>query len=224
MEIKLRNSLRNSKIIKNDELIENNNYQEIDDNNNIVIRGNTINNTKHIIERDILPPDSVVLDRNAIDRINQSELESRNKLNNEINKLRDQIQYQQQALFSQINSLKNEAEKANDQREETLKEIEKLKEEIAKHSKDNQDIKGRFLHEIVIHDDENKETEVCTQTEPPKEEDPLELNKLYKKNVDRINYLDEIERLNRLRPAPASEYFLERKIFEPPPPFVDDYI
>ena len=73
------------------------------------------------------------------------------------------------------------AEKANYQREETLKEIEKLKEEIAKHSKDNQDIKGRFLHEIVIHDDENKETEVCTQTEPPKEEDPLDLNKLYKK-------------------------------------------
>ena len=62
MEIKLRNSLRNSKIIKNDELIENNNYQEIDDNNNIVIRGNTINNTKHIIERDILPPYIVVLD------------------------------------------------------------------------------------------------------------------------------------------------------------------
>ena len=224
MEIKLRNSLRNKNIKKNSEVLNNDNYQKTNNNNTnnnkIIIE----ENNHHIIERDILPPDSVVLDKNAIEKINKSELESRNKLNNEINKLRDKIYYQQQNLFNQINNLRNEAEKANEQRENALKEIEKLKIEISKQK--NENINGRFLHEIVIHDDENKEQEVCTQTEPTKkEEDPLEINKLYKKNVERLNYLNEIEKLNKLKPTPASEYNFEKKsIVEEKPPEEEDDI
>ena len=42
-----------------------------------------------------------------------------------------------------------------------------------------------------------------------KEEDPLELNKLLKKNIDRLNYLEELERLNALRKSPPSNHEYE---------------
>ncbi len=133
------------------------------------------------IERDIIDPDSIILDKNAIEQINRSEIDSRNKLNNEIYKLRNQMQNQQMLLFQQISNLKTEAEKANSQREEALREIERLKLQIYKEN--NEDRQKRYIHHVIVSDNDNKEKERSVQTEEPKNnEDNLELNKLIKKN------------------------------------------
>jgi len=160
------------------------------------------------IERDIIDPDSIILDKNAIEQINRSEIESRNKLNNEIYKLRNQMQNQQMLLFQQISNLKTEAEKANSQREEALREIERLKLQIYKEN--NEDRQKRYIHHVIVSDNDNKEKERSVQTEEPKNnEDNLELNKLLRKNIDRLKYLEEIERLNALRKSPPSNYEYE---------------
>ena len=90
--------------------------KEINEDNEIIKEYNTIEN--NVIEKEIIDPDSIILDKNAIERINRSEIEGRNKLNNEIYRLRSQMQDQQMLLFQQISNLKTEAEKANSEREE----------------------------------------------------------------------------------------------------------
>ena len=161
-----------------------------------------------IIEKEIIDPESIILDKNAIERINRSEIESRNKLNNEIYRLRAQMQDQQMLLYQQISNLKTEAEKANAQREEALREIEKLKLQI--YQDNSEDRQKRYIHHVIVTDDGEKNIEKSIQTEQPKNnEDALELNKLLKKNIDRLNYLEEIERLNAIRRSPPSNYELE---------------
>ena len=161
-----------------------------------------------IIEREIIDPNSIILDKDTIEKINRSKIESRNKLNNEIYRLRSQMQNQQMLLFQQISNLKNEAEKANSEREEALREIEKLKMQIYQGNKE--DRKKRYIHHVIVSDNGEKNTEKSIQTEQPKNnEDALELNKLLKKNIDRLNYLEEIERLNAIRRSPPSNYELE---------------
>ena len=161
------------------------------------------NNTNNIID-----PDSIILDKNAIERINRSEIESRNKLNNEIYRLRSQMQDQQMLLYQQISNLKTEAEKANSEREEALREIERLKLQI--YQDNNEERKKRYIHHVIVTDDGDKNMEKSIQTEQPKNnEDTLELNKLLKKNIDRLNYLEEIERLNAIRRSPPSNYELD---------------
>ena len=161
-----------------------------------------------IVEKEIIDPDSIILDKNAIERINRSEIESRNRLNNEIYRLRSQMQDQQMLLYQQISNLKMEAEKANTQREEALREIEKLKLQIYQDNKE--DRQKRYIHHVIVSEDADKNVEKSIQTEQPKNnEDALELNKLLKKNIDRLNYLEEIERLNSIRRSPPSNYELE---------------
>ena len=173
----------------------------IEENNNNILRN-------RIIEKEIIDPDSIILDKNAIDRINKSEAESRNKLNNEIYRLRAQMQDQQMLLYQQISNLKTEAEKANAQREEALREIEKLKLQI--YQDNSEDRQKRYIHHVIVTDDGEKNIEKSIQTEQPKNnEDAIELNKLLKKNIDRLNYLEEIERLNAIRKSPPSNDELE---------------
>ena len=211
-EIRLRNSIREqNKLLKSYKNINNNENNIIEENENggdTTIETNNIYRT-NIIQRDIIDPDSVILDKYAIDKINKSEMESRNRLNNEISRLRDQMHNQQLLLFQQISNLRNEAEKANNQREEALKEIEKLKAQI--YQKNTDDLKKRYVHHIILTDDDNKNSEISTQTDlpPKKEEDPLELNKLLRKNIDRLKYLEELERLNALRRSPPSNHEYE---------------
>ena len=211
-EIRLRNSLREqNKLLQSYKNINNNN-DNIEDNenggDNTTIETNNIYRT-NIIQRDIIDPDSVILDKYAIDKINKSEMESRNRLNNEISRLRDQMHNQQLLLFQQISNLRNEAEKANNQREEALKEIEKLKAQI--YQKNSEDLKKRYVHHLIVTDDGNKNYDTSTQTDlpPKKDEDPLELNKLLRKNIDRLKYLEEIERLNALRRSPPTNHEYE---------------
>ena len=161
-----------------------------------------------IIEKEMIDPNSIILDRETIEKINRSEIESRNKLNNEIYRLRAQMQDQQMLLYQQISNLKMEAEKANTQREEALREIEKLKLQIYQDNKE--DRQKRYIHHVIVSEDGDKNVEKSIQTEQPKNnEDALELNKLLKKNIDRLNYLEEIERLNAIRRSPPSNYELE---------------
>ena len=211
-EIRLRKSLsEQNKLLQSYKNLNNNNNDDNNinnENNDTTIETNNIYKT-NIIHRDIIDPDSVVLDKYAIDKINKSEMESRNKLNNEISRLRDQMHNQQLLLFQQISNLRNEAENANNQREEALKEIEKLKAQLYKNNTD--DLKKRFVHHIIVTDDGNKNNEMSTQTDlPPKQEgDPLELNKLLRKNIDRLKYLEELERLNALRRSPPTNHEFE---------------
>ena len=180
--------------------------REINEENEIIREYNNIEN--NVIEKEIIDPDSIILDKNAIERINRSEIEGRNKLNNEIYRLRSQMQDQQMLLFQQISNLKTEAEKANSEREEALREIERLKLQIYKEN--NEDRQKRYIHHVIGTDDGEKNIEKSIQTEQPKNnEDTLELNKLLRKNIDRLNYLEEIERLNAIRRSPPSNYELE---------------
>ena len=180
--------------------------REMNEENEIIKEYNNIEN--NVIEKEIIDPDSIILDKNAIERINRSEIEGRNKLNNEIYRLRSQMQDQQMLLFQQISNLKTEAEKANSEREEALREIERLKLQIYKDNKE--DRQKRYIHHVIVTDDGEKNIEKSIQTEQPKNnEDTLELNKLLRKNIDRLNYLEEIERLNAIRRSPPSNYELE---------------
>ena len=181
--------------------------EEKEENEINIIEENNNTYRNKIIEKEIIDPESIILDKNAIERINRSEIESRNKLNNEIYRLRAQMQDQQMLLFQQISNLKMEAEKANTQREEALREIEKLKLQIYQDNKE--DRQKRYIHHVIVTEDGDK-NEKSIQTEQPKNnEDTLELNKLLKKNIDRLNYLEEIERLNAIRKSPPSNYELE---------------
>ena len=106
--------------------------------------------------------------------------------------------------------MKNEAKKPNNQREEALKELEKLKARINQNIKD--ELRKRYDHHIIITDDGKNNETISTQTEsnpPKKEEDPLELNKLLRQNIDRLNYLEEIERLNAIRKSPPTNHEFE---------------
>ena len=195
-EIKLRNSIREqNKLLRSYNNLNNNIEQN---NNETTIETNNIYRT-NVIERDIIDPDSVVLDKNDIDKINRSEQESRKRLNDEISRLRDQMRNQQLSLFQQIANLRNEAEKANSQREEALKEIEKLKAQINQNNED--EMKKKYVHHIIITEDGNKGNEISTQTEPAKPNND-ELNDLLKKNIDRLKYLEELEKLNIRRSPP----------------------
>ena len=161
-----------------------------------------------VIEKETIDPNSIILDRDTIEKINRSEIESRNKLNNEIFRLRSQMQDQQMLLYQQISNLKSEAEKANSEREEALREIEKLKLQIYQGNKE--DRQKRYIHHVIVTDEGDKNIEKSIQTEKPKNnEDTLELNNLLRKNIDRLNYLEEIERLNAIRRSPPSNYELE---------------
>jgi hypothetical protein len=211
-EIKLRNSIREqNKLLRSYQNLNNNNKIGNVTNDETTIETNNIYRT-NIIEKDVIDPDSVVLDKNAIDKINKSEQESRNRLNNEISRLRDLMHNQQLSLFQQIANLRNEAEQANNQREEALKEIEKLKAQIKQSNED--ELKKKYVHHIIITEDGNKNNQTSsTQTEsnppPKKEEDPLELNKLLKQNIDRLKYLEELEKLNAIRKSPPTDHQYE---------------
>jgi hypothetical protein len=206
-EIRLRNSIRDqNRLLQNYKNLNNNDNNEINNNDETTIETNNIYKT-NIIHRDIIDPDSVILDKYAIDKINRSEMESRNRLNDEISRLRDQMHSQQQSLFQQISNLRNEAEKANLQREEALKEIEKLKAQI--YLNNNDDSKKRYVHHVIVTEDGNQNNNMSTQTEPPPKKDDSELNDLLRKNIDRLKYLEELEKLNAIRKSPPTDHQYE---------------
>ena len=90
----------------------------------------TINRTIRINE--VNENNNNAIDQEAIDKINQKEMESKMQLYNEILILREQMKDKQNDLFSQIAFFNEEIQSANQQRFQALKEIEKLKDELYK--------------------------------------------------------------------------------------------
>ena len=78
----------------------------------------------------------------------QQENETRVQLNDEIAKLKDQMQQQQMSLFNQINLLRKETEDANKQRFEALREIEKLKDELVK-QRTEEDLRRKYVYDVI---------------------------------------------------------------------------
>lgn len=78
----------------------------------------------------------------------QQENETRVQLNDEIAKLKDQMQQQQMSLFNQINLLRKETEDANKQRFEALREIEKLKDELIK-QRTEEDLRRKYVYDVI---------------------------------------------------------------------------
>ena len=86
--------------IKDLEKIEEEEKNKIMNENKIKEENEIINNYERneIVEKEIIDPNSIILDRETIEKMNRSEIESRNKLNNEIYRLRAQMQDQQMLL------------------------------------------------------------------------------------------------------------------------------
>ena len=78
----------------------------------------------------------------------QQENETRVQLNDEIAKLKEQMQQQQMSLFNQINLLRKETEDANKQRFEALREIEKLKDELVK-QRTEEDLRRKYVYDVI---------------------------------------------------------------------------
>ena len=119
------------------------------------------------------------LNEEKLRELEQKELDSKYELNNEIIKLRQQMQDQQNDLYNQINFLKEQTHKANIERFEALKEVEKLKDEIVK-QKNEEEMRKNYVKK-VINDNINYEDEY-NNNHPEFEKD------LDKRLNDKIDY------------------------------------
>ena len=188
--IQMQNKIRNENNILISERNKNNNNGNEEFNNvrtvNRVIRTNIINETNNIT------------DQEAIDKINQKELESKMQLNNEILKLREQMKDQQNDLFNQIQFLKQETQNANQQRFEALKEIDKLKDELSKQRAD-ENLRRKYVYDVVVNDARNTNS-VIQETHLPGQEKP-EIFLPVPSEKD-IYYDEKIRHPNRIIPVP----------------------
>ena len=198
----LRNKVRNENNLL---ILEKNNRNNNNNNNNI---NNNINNDQNVfknvktINRTIrineVNENNNAIDQEAIDKINQKEMESKMQLNNEILKLREQMKDQQNDLFSQISFLKQETQNANKQRFEALKEIEQLKEELSKQRAD-ENLRRKYVYDVVVNDTKNTNN-IFQETHLPKQEKPEII--LPVKSEKDIYYDEKIRHPNRIIPVP----------------------
>ena len=130
--------------------------------------------------------------------ITKEEIDNRNKLNDEIMKLREQMQDQQINLFNQINSLKQETQNANQQRFEALKEIEKLKDELSKQRSD-EEIRRKYVYDVIA-DDNSKIGNIYAETHLP--DNKIESFSLPIKEEKDIYYEERVRHPNKIIPIP----------------------
>ena len=111
---------------------------------------NNLRGQKRILKSNVQTDDnSNIIEKEAFDRIQEKEMESKMQLNNEIMKLREQMKDQQNDLFNQIAFLKQETQNANQQRFEALKEIDKLKDELSKQRND-EILRRKYVYDVVV--------------------------------------------------------------------------
>ena len=196
----LKNRVRNENnlliIEKNN---RNNNRNNNNNNNSTQSEFNnvrTINRTIRINE--VNENNNNAIDQEAIDKINQKEMESKMQLNNEILKLREQMKDQQNDLFSQIAFLKQETQSANQQRFQALKEIEKLKDELSKQRAD-ENLRRKYVYDVVVND-ANNTNNIIQETHLPGQEKP-EIVLSVKSEKD-LYYDEKIRHPNRIIPVP----------------------
>ena len=138
------------------------------------------------------------LDKEALDRIQQKEIESKMQLNNEILKLREQMKEQQNDLFHQIAFLKQETQNANQQRFEALKEIDKLKDELSKQRND-EILRRKYVYDVVVNEAKDANN-IVQESHLPKNEKP---NVVLPVDSEKdIFYEEKIRHPNRVIPVP----------------------
>jgi hypothetical protein len=153
---------------------------------------NTVNRTIRINEI------TNITDQEALDKINQKEMESKMQLNNEILKLREQMKDQQNDLFNQIQFLKQETQSANMQRFEALKEIEQLKEELSKQRAD-ENLRRKYVYDVIVND-ANSLNNVIKETHLPGNEKPEIILPVHSEKE--LYYDEKIRHPNRIIPVP----------------------
>ena len=184
-EEKLEEKLRKEReeLLQREEEEKNKNKQllnKVQNENNILIQERNKNNTsefnnlrpnrKVILNKAQSETNVIDLDKEAFDRIQQKELESKLQLNNEILKLREQMKEQQDDLFHQIAFLKQETQNANQQRFEALKEIDKLKDELSKQRNDEM-LRRKYVYDVVVNDAKDANN-IVQESHLPKNEKP----------------------------------------------------
>jgi hypothetical protein len=195
----LQNRVRNENnllIIERNNRNNNNNSNNNNNNQSDFNNVRTINRTIRINE--VNENNNNAIDQEAIDKINQKEMESKMQLNNEILKLREQMKDQQNDLFSQIAFLKQETQSANQQRFQALKEIEKLKDELSKQRAD-ENLRRKYVYDVVVND-ANSTNNVIQETHLPGQEKP-EIVLPVKSEKD-LYYDEKIRHPNRIIPVP----------------------
>ena len=161
---------------------------------------NKLRTVKTIIRRTNITNenDNNITDQEAIDKINQKEMESKMQLNNEILKLREQMKDQQNDLFNQIQFLKQETQNANQQRFDALKEIEILKGELSKQRAD-EDLRRKYVYDVVVNDARTSNN-IIQETHLPGQEKPQIV--LPVPTEKEIYYDEQIRHPNRIIPVP----------------------
>ena len=190
--LQMQNKVRNENNILISERNKNNNS------NNENEEFNNLRTVKRVVRTNIIDETNNITDQEAIDRINQKELESKMQLNNEILKLREQMKDQQNDLFNQIQFLKQETQNANQQRFEALKEIDKLKDELSKQRAD-ENLRRKYVYDVVVNDARNTNS-VIQETHLPGQEKP-EIFLPVPSEKD-IYYDEKIRHPNRIIPVP----------------------
>ena len=191
--LQLQNRVRNENNILILERNRNNNNGGNSKNaNNEFNNVNTVNRTIKINEI------TNITDQEALDTINQKEMESKMQLNNEILKLREQMKDQQNDLFNQIQFLKQETQSANMQRFEALKEIEQLKEELSKQRAD-ENLRRKYVYDVIVND-ANSLNNVIQETHLPGNEKPEIILPVHSEKE--LYYDEKIRHPNRIIPVP----------------------
>ena len=186
----LQNRVRNENNILISEKNQNNNNGQNEEFNKL----RTVKTTIRINETN----DNNITDQEAIDKINQKEMESKMQLNNEILKLREQMKDQQNDLFNQIQFLKQETQNANQQRFDALKEIEILKGELSKQRAD-EDLRRKYVYDVVVNDARTSNN-IIQETHLPGQEKPQIV--LPVPTEKEIYYDEQIRHPNRIIPVP----------------------
>ena len=155
-------------------------------------------NRKDILNKAQSENNLVDLDKEAFEKIQQKELESKLQLNNEIMNLREQMKEQQNDLFHQIAFLKQETQNANQQRFEALKEIDKLKDELSKQRND-EILRRKYVYDVVVNDAKNANNIVQESHLPNNEKPNVVLPVDSEKD---IYYEEKIRHPNRVIPVP----------------------
>ena len=155
-------------------------------------------NRKDILNKAQSENNLVDLDKEAFEKIQHKELESKLQLNNEIMNLREQMKEQQNDLFHQIAFLKQETQNANQQRFEALKEIDKLKDELSKQRND-EILRRKYVYDVVVNDAKNANNIVQESHLPNNEKPNVVLPVDSEKD---IYYEEKIRHPNRVIPVP----------------------
>ena len=187
----LQNRVRNENLIILEKRNNGNNVQNDEEFNNLRSKNRVVRTNINIVNENIT-------DQEALDKINQKEMESKMQLNNEILKLREQMKDQQNDLFHQIQFLKQETQNANAQRFEALKEIEKLKDELSKQRAD-ENLRRKYVYDVVVNDTKTANN-IIQETHLPGQEKPEII--LPVKSEKELYYDEKIRHPNRIIPVP----------------------